>query len=253
MTATNHESRLRNQFSIRVSTFNTAANWMLDEKLIDAHAHAAGSPKPEANRLLDLCCGTGIVGQAFLKRGWHVQGIDITPEMVRETGKLYPAVAGKVEEMPFADDSFDAAVLRQSYMLLNGPAALREIRRVLKPGGLFILGQSVAFSEADDPQYRLIQEARHINWTRYYRTEDLAAELAENGFKIAGKNFLRVRESSTRWMERAPELSPELRTRILDLIQHAPESYRKIRNVSVENGEIFEDWNWLILSARSTK
>ena len=248
-----HEARLKGQFSIRVSTFNTAANWMLNPELLQAHLKAAGRPEAGRNRLLDLCCGTGIVGNAFMKEGWAPQGIDITPEMTLAASRIYPSVAGKVEAMPFESDSFDAAVLRQSYMLLQGPQALGEIRRVLKKNGLFILSQSVPFSDADDPQYRKIQAARHINWVRYYTTQDLVDELHANGFELVSKEFLRVRESSTKWMDRAPELSPEQRKGILDLIQFAPEAYRRARNVSVESGEVFEDWNWVVLKVRAIK
>jgi DNA gyrase subunit B len=246
-----HESRLKNQFSIRVSTFNTAANWMLSPELLQAHLRALEKPGHENNRLLDLCCGTGIVGSACKKEGWDPSGIDITPEMAKATSQAFPAIAGKVEAMPYEDHSFDAAVLRQSYMLLDGPRALREIHRVLKKNGWYVLSQSVAFSESDEPQYRKIQAARHINWVRYYSVQDLVGELESNGFRVVSKEFLRIRESSTKWMERAPELSASLRKEILDLIRFAPDSYKRERNVTVENGEVFEDWNWVVLKAKA--
>jgi DNA gyrase subunit B len=243
-----HEQKLKDQFSIRVSTFNQAANWMLSPELIAAHVRAAGGAGSN-KKILDLCCGTGIVGKAFLKAGWHVEGIDITPEMAQETCKSFSAIASSVEKMPFADGSFDAAVLRQSYMLLDGPKALGEIGRVIRKGGQFVLSQSVAFGADDEEQYIKVQKARHINMLRYYSTQDLVDELKANGFSVLKKDFLRVRENSSQWMKRAPELKTELKEQIVSLIRNAPEPYRRVRNVSVENGEVFEDWNWVILTA----
>src|SRR5579885_833755 len=168
----NYES-VRKQFSIRVGTFNTAARWMLDESLLLAHLEAAGRPRPGADRALDLCCGTGIVGKALKTQGWEMTGIDVTEEMVAEANRHFPAGAGSVDRMPFADRSFDLAVLRQSYMLLDAERALAEIKRVLKPDGAFVLSQSVPFSSADEPRYREVQLARHINIIKTDSAESL--------------------------------------------------------------------------------
>ena len=245
------DSRLRDQFSIRAQSFNQSARWMLDDKLLKAHLDLVGKALPHQNRLLDLCCGTGIVGTALMRQGWEPTGVDITPEMVAVASKIFPAVVGKVEALPFPDKSFDACVIRQSFMLLEGEKSLREIKRVLKPGGLFVFSQSIAISTQDEPQYRKIQEARHINMLRYYSREDLKNTFRKHSF-IEEKNIeLRVRENSTQWVNRAPELSEQLRAQILNLITEAPEAYRRIRNVKIENGEVFEDWNWLVLRLRN--
>lgn len=245
------DSRLRGQFSIRAQSFNQSARWILDDNLLQAHVDLIGTPLPNQNRLLDLCCGTGIVGTALKRQGWEPTGVDITPEMVAVAAKTFPAVVGKIEALPFPDQSFDACVIRQSFMLLDGEKSLLEIKRVLKPGGLFIFSQSIAFSEQDETHYRKIQETRHINMLRYYNRDDLKDTFRKHYF-IEEKNIeFTVRENSTQWVNRAPELSEQLRRKILNLIVEAPEEYRRIRNVKIENEELFEDWNWLVLRLRN--
>lgn len=248
-----HTQNIQKQFGIRVPTYNTAANWMLNQELIQAHIRAAGTPDNTKNTCLELCCGTGILGKAFTQHGWEVTGIDLTQEMVDESGKYFKAVQGSVEDMPFPDHAFDVAILRQAYMLVNGPKALKEIRRVLKDDGVFILSQSVAFSEEDEPEYRQVQLARHINMLTYYTTESLKTELEENGFSVEDTLFLRGRESVDKWLRMAIALSPDVREKIRAMIADASEGYKRIRNVQHENNELHEDWQWAIFVARVTR
>jgi hypothetical protein len=121
---------------------------------------------------------------------------------------------------------------------------------VLKPGGRFILIQSVSFSSADEEVYAQVQEARHINMLTYYRDTDLEKTLRDHGFKVVGNKMLRVKESVDHWLNSAPELVPELRERIRGLIAEAPEGYKEIRHVHTAGGELFEDWNWQILTGQ---
>ena len=250
-----HRQKIKDQFSRRISTYEKAAKWMLDPALLKAHVNLLNKHVTSGRNCMDLCCGTGIMGRTLRRNGWHVHGVDLTPEMTEEARKHVPALCGSIEHMPdFPDNSFDAAVLRQSFMLVDGPRALAEIHRILKPGGIFVLSQSVAFGKDDEPQYQKIQAKRHINMLSYYTAEGLEQMVEKDGsFSIEEKCFLRIRESASHWMKNALALSQETKKEILDLIQNAPEGYKKARHVSVENGVVHEDWNWLILAARARK
>jgi ubiquinone/menaquinone biosynthesis C-methylase UbiE len=245
-----HHENIRNQFAQRILTYESAARWMLNEDLIEAHREVVGRPEGDANTCLDICCGTGIVGRSLLDLGWKVRGLDLTPEMAWVASQYFPVKIGSAEKIPYADNSYDVAIIRQAFMLLDGPKTLREIHRVLKPGGRFILIQSVSFSEDDDLTYQQVQNARHINMTQYYRNQDLEKILQTAGFAIAGSETLRVRESVDHWLNSAPELKPELRSQIRNMIEDAPEPYRRIRSVENNGGELFEDWNWSLITGQ---
>ena len=111
------------------------------------------------DKVLDLACGTGVVARdAALLAGpsGKVVGIDKDANML-EIARSQPAVEGAaiewhegdVSEMPFEDGRFDVALFQFTLMFMRDkPALLREIRRVLKPGGRFAL--SVWMSGAYD-------------------------------------------------------------------------------------------------------
>lgn len=94
-------------------------------------------------RVLDVGCGQGIDVYRYALAGADVTGIDLTPRHVElaqahvaAMGLEAEVVQGDAEQLPFSDESFDRAssngVLHHTPDM---PAALREIQRVLTPGG----------------------------------------------------------------------------------------------------------------------
>jgi SAM-dependent methyltransferase len=91
-------------------------------------------------RLLDIGCGSGYAAAMAAALGASVTGIDITPELIeiaRERLTEGQFVVGGMDALPFADDSFDAAVGFNSFQFADDPnAAVAEAARTIKPGGL---------------------------------------------------------------------------------------------------------------------
>lgn len=100
-------------------------------------------------RILDIACGTGIVAREAARRlrAGKVSGLDMNPAMIdvaqrhaRAEGLDIDWHVGVAEELPFQDDSFDLVTIQQGLQFFPDiPAALAEIRRVLRPGALFAL------------------------------------------------------------------------------------------------------------------
>jgi SAM-dependent methyltransferase len=90
-------------------------------------------------RVLDVACGTGVLARELVGRGGWVAGIDPNPGMVAVARRITPAAEwheGAAESLPFADASFDAVASQFGLMFFSErPRALREMMRVLRPGG----------------------------------------------------------------------------------------------------------------------
>jgi demethylmenaquinone methyltransferase/2-methoxy-6-polyprenyl-1,4-benzoquinol methylase len=93
------------------------------------------------DRVVDVATGTGMVAQALHDRyGCAVVGVDQSEDMLavaRTRGGVYETVVeGRAEELPFPDASFDHLTFTYLLRYVNDPAAvMRELARVVKPGG----------------------------------------------------------------------------------------------------------------------
>ena len=93
----------------------------------------------EGDAVLDAACGTGDLALADAKAGGRVTGLDFSERMLERARRKGPGLAwvqGDALALPFADGSFDAATVGFGVRNLDDlEAGLRELRRVLKPGG----------------------------------------------------------------------------------------------------------------------
>src|SRR5438270_14005836 len=89
-------------------------------------------------RVLDVACGTGVVAVTCARRGAHVTGLDLTPELLesaRENAKIVGLDIewheGDVEQLPFADATFDTVLSQFGHIFAPRPdVAVAEMLRV---------------------------------------------------------------------------------------------------------------------------
>jgi ubiquinone/menaquinone biosynthesis C-methylase UbiE len=102
----------------------------------------------KGKHLLEIGCGMGFDSLEFLKRGVRVTATDLTPSAVALAAKHFEIKGVEAEDvrvenglaLSFADETFDA-VWSNGVLHATGdtPLAIREVRRVLKPGGRAII------------------------------------------------------------------------------------------------------------------
>ena len=149
-TTKNFHDRVREEFTLRAPQYNSASGGTpitLRTSIIQ-HLLTLYPPKSPS---LDVACGTGILCGIAHKSGCDVTGLDITPAMLEEARRSHPEVKfveGIAEKLPFGDETFESVYVSFALVYFtNIPGVLREIWRVLKPGGF------IAFQSASGDSY----------------------------------------------------------------------------------------------------
>src|SRR3954451_8153455 len=97
--------------------------------------HVVELMRPGAT-VLDLAAGTGKLTRPLVAAGLRVVAVEPVAEM---RAALPGALEGTAEAIPLGDGSVDAVTVGQAFHWFDGDAALAEIARVLRPGGLLAL------------------------------------------------------------------------------------------------------------------
>jgi SAM-dependent methyltransferase len=89
-------------------------------------------------RLLDVGFGAGTFLEAARRAGWETAGIEVSLPAVEQARKLgFDVVHGRLEDAAYPDASFDVVVATEIFEHISDvPPLLREIARILRPGGL---------------------------------------------------------------------------------------------------------------------
>ena len=238
------------QFGIRSKNWHESCSWLADEGLLEKHA--AMCKVGEDARMLDVCCGSGIVGASFGDRVAHKTGLDLTPEMrSMASTRLDEVKAGTIYKLPFEDGTFDLTVTREVLHLLPNPEKpVSEIFRVLKPGGQFVVGQILPYG-ADDAawMFRIFRKKQPLFFNNFQEA-DFRALLEDAGFRDLEMEEYLLWESIDLWID-THETTSLHRHEIRDLFYNAPREARDIHPFEIlPNGEIRDQWRWCIFSAR---
>ncbi|GAB3136279.1 class I SAM-dependent methyltransferase [Amycolatopsis stemonae] len=98
---------------------------------------ASGTPR----RVLDLGAGTGKLTLGLAELGLDVTAVEPDPEMRAELARTVPSATslpGQAERIPLPDADVDAVFVGQAFHWFDVPAAMTEIGRVLRPGGVLV-------------------------------------------------------------------------------------------------------------------
>jgi ubiquinone/menaquinone biosynthesis C-methylase UbiE len=144
-------------------------------------------------RVLDMGCGAGHTALALAPKASSVVAVDVTAEMVAVATRLaaergitnLEVRQADVSSLPFGDAEFDLVTSRLSAHHYADPQkALQEAARVLKPGGKFLLIDTVAPEEpALDTFYQAWEFLRDPSHVRNWRATEWLRMAAAAGFK----------------------------------------------------------------------
>lgn len=152
---------------------------------------------PAKPKVLDLACGTGRFMRQTLQATprLNLTGLDLSPhysEAARKAVRRFrqaDVVEGQAESMPFDSKTFDAII--SIYLFHELPPRIRaevitEAARVVKPGGAFIVADSLQFGDNDGLNGILeyFPEGFHEPYYKGYLSWDFAPAMAEAGFML---------------------------------------------------------------------
>ncbi|UXA14833.1 methyltransferase domain-containing protein [Mycobacterium sp. SMC-8] len=176
-------------------------------------------PDGGSNRLevLDLGAGTGKLTTRLVERGLDVVAVDPIPEMLELLSTSLPdtpALLGTAEEIPLPDGSVDAVLVAQAWHWFDPERAVKEVARVLRPGGRLglvwnnrderlgwvkdlgdIIGHEVdPFTQTVDLPAAFRDVERHeVEWTSYLTPQALVDLVASRSYCITSPEKVRAR------------------------------------------------------------
>lgn len=154
-----------------------------DRDCLDRLACEVGNLDP----ICDMGCGPGQIARYLYRQGVDTLGVDLSPQMIAEAQRLNPEIQfhqGNMLALPEADNSWGG--IAAFYCIIHIPReqivdALREMKRVLKPGGILLA------------TFHIGTEIEHIDqwWGKpvnldfaYYKPDEMESWLKQAGFEL---------------------------------------------------------------------
>lgn len=185
-------------------------------------------PLTAGQRVLDVAAGTGLLARALAPRVAQVVAVDVTPEMLRAAAAAIARdgcrklllVAGLAENLPFPAGSFDLVASRLALHHLVDPLpALREMRRVCRPGGLIAVIDLLApAARRLRHRYNDLERRRDPSHTRALAREELLALGHRAGLKAVFDQQRDIEVDVERWLA-TTAAAAEVREEIFDCLQ----------------------------------
>jgi SAM-dependent methyltransferase len=192
------------------------------EHYIDKRTNLVKELLPFGGKVVDVGCGTGQLAATIAAEGYDLFGADLSTSMIakaRQRG-LIGTCTGVTTALPFADNSFDLALTVATLHHLETPervaATVREMGRVVKPGGFVVLWDH----NPANPYwpYLMKRVPQDSGDERLVPRDELLSDVHAAGLEVhsARRSGLtpefmpEVLMIPWRWVERAVEITPGL-------------------------------------------
>lgn len=241
----------RSEFADLVEQYD-AARPAYPAKVIQEVLSSIGKEHPS---ILDLGCGTGISTRQLAKRGATVVGCDLDLRMltsaISHAQKNVTYAQGSASALPFGSEMFDAVTAFTSFHWFTDKKSVSEIKRVLKPSGVFCIVHPRNTSAHGRDLRNIIEQTIQRKTVNNYSDTAFVEALTRAGFICAQlpivkqtiryplETFLLLLQSYSVWNNVPETMQPEMR-RIL----------KKHFSKQLKNGAIIQTRNLEIVVAK---
>ncbi|USZ71341.1 class I SAM-dependent methyltransferase [Natronosalvus halobius] len=227
------------------ATFDAASDHYLDS---DVHRHGADLERltswcADATRALDVATGAGHTAGAVADRGVPtVVATDAAPSMVETAVDAFGGLEGAIvdaERLPFARDAFDAVTCRiAAHHFPNPTAFVREVSRVLEPGGVLALEDNVAPADPSLGEFiNRVERLRDPTHVESYTIERWHEWLREAGFALEETVRLHKPLQFESWAD-GQSCTGEERKRVERTLREASDEAVETFDIRVEDGRV---------------
>jgi ubiquinone/menaquinone biosynthesis C-methylase UbiE len=195
---------------------------------------------------LDVATGPGNVAMAIASSGAQVIAIDLADGMLEEanvtarqrglTNIIFQR--GQSEALQFGNETFHLVVCRiAAHHFQDIPKFLKEVARVLKRGGRFVLEDSMAPEDADIANFlNTLEKTRDPTHIKSLSAAEWRKAVKDAGLSITEETVFKKTHDFPKWVSRTGRTSAEI-ARINDAIMATP---KKIKSAlfTIENGQV---------------
>jgi SAM-dependent methyltransferase len=199
-TAERYQQSMR-EFDSETGTFVDEASSGRQKKRIggilkNGARYLTGNPSPVS--LLDVGCSSGSVLRIAREMGFDVHGVEPAPKAAATAKNLgFNVFCGLLHEAAFPDERFDMVTLFEVIEHLQHPLDLaREIHRILRPGGVWLIGTGNAASwtaRAEKGKWEYFDIDRHGGHISFFTPDSMRLLARLSGFEVAHLSTRRVR------------------------------------------------------------
>ncbi len=198
-------------------------------------------------RVLDIATGGGHTALAFAGVAAHVVAFDLTEPMLAAARTFIAGrgatnvayVAGDVDTLPFAAAAFDVVTCRiAAHHFANVGQAVREIARVVKPGGSFLVQDILGHDDADAHAFVTeVERRRDPSHVRAYRAREWKALLRGAGLTVIDEAVVAKVRVWADWTGRM-RMTADARRDLEDFVRAAPPAQREAFDFRLDGGRI---------------
>lgn len=237
------------------------------ENYVQSKTHAKGSDlellvewiQPSKNWLvLDIATGGGHVARTLASHVDLVIATDLTRPMLEAASRanqqakadniLY--VQADAEALPFLDESFDAVTCRiAAHHFPDTPAFIREVSRVLRPGGAFLFIDNIVPEDADLSAFvNQVEKMRDPSHVRCLSVSEWRALHKANGLHEIKQRQCKKRFEFMPWVQRTSE-SREQEEAVERFLLEATEAQQSYLELKIDQGRVLTHQidEWMVL------